>query len=54
MLIWQTISNALLTTIDIMDKKELEWGTIQYLPVACYAYTVGENTIRHTKEKVGL
>lgn len=48
------LTNAIVTTIDIMDKKELEWGTIQYLPVACYAYTVGENTIRHTKEKFGL
>ena len=26
----------------------------RFIPAACYAYTVGENTINHTKESFGL
>lgn len=48
------LHTAIVTTIDVMDAKDLEWGKVQYLPVACYAYTVGANTIRRTKERFGL
>lgn len=45
---------ALVTSISKTGKKELDWGTLQFLPVACYAYTVGKNTILQTKENYGL
>ncbi len=48
------LHTAIVTTIDVMDAKDFEWGKVQYLPVACYAYTVGANTIRRTKERFGL
>lgn len=48
------LNTSIVTTIDVMDTKDLEWGKVQYLPVACYAYTVGANTIRRTKERFGL
>ena len=31
-------------------KKEMPYGCLQFMPVACYAYTVGENTLKKTKE----
>lgn len=45
---------ALVTSISKSGKKEMDWGTLQFLPVACYAYTVGKNTILQTKENYGL
>lgn len=45
---------ALVTSIDQMGRKETDWGTIQFIPVASYAYTVGRNTLEHTKENYGL
>ena len=45
---------ALVTSISKAGKKEMDWGTLQFMPVACYAYTVGRNTVQRTKENYGL
>lgn len=45
---------ALVTSISKSGKKELDWGTLQFMPVACYTYTVGKNTIERTKDNYGL
>lgn len=48
------MQEAIVTTRTQQGTKELDWGTIHYIPVACYAYTVGENTLRQTQENYGL
>ena len=56
--------------LNFMEKNQLEYGLVtsktqfgqkqvggkilQFIPVACYAYLVGENTLKRTKESVGL
>lgn len=45
---------AIVTTRTQQGTKVLEWGTIHYIPVACYVYTVGENTLRQVQENHGL
>ena len=37
-----------------MIYNELPYGCLQFMPVACYAYTVGENTLKSTKKTYGL
>ncbi|MCD8310029.1 MAG: ATP-binding protein [Prevotellaceae bacterium] len=62
--------NELLSLKYFMDKNRMDyalvtsiskWGTrkiddiiLQFIPVACYAYIVGENTMNHTKTSFGL
>lgn len=45
---------AIVTTRTCQGTKTLDWGTIHYIPVACYAYTVGENTLRQSRQGDGL
>jgi predicted AAA+ superfamily ATPase len=48
------MNNALVTTKTIMGNKETSFGNLQFMPVACYAYTVGENTLRRYNKQFGL
>lgn len=48
------LSYAIVTSISEAGKKEMPYGTLQFMPVACYAYTIGENTLKATKTLYGL
>ena len=48
------LANAIVTSIQNEGIKELERGKLIFIPAACYAYVVGENTIRQAKESYGL
>ena len=48
------LSHAIVTSITESGKKEMSYGCLQFMPVACYAYTVGENTLKKIKESFGL
>ena len=45
---------AMVTTKTESGLKELQFGKVQFIPVACYAYTVGENTLRQTQKIYAL
>lgn len=57
-LLWYADKNglkeAIVTTETLAADKELDSVTLHFMPVACYAYTVGENTLRNTKEMYGV
>lgn len=48
------LAQALVTSISQSGVKRLDFGTLHFLPSACYAYTVGENTLRQAKRSFGL
>lgn len=48
------IHEAIVTTKTKQGTKQLDWGTIHFIPVSCYAYTVGENTLRKNLGNYGL
>lgn len=48
------LTHAIVTSITETGKKEMPYGILQFMPAACYAYTVGENTLKATKESFGL
>jgi predicted AAA+ superfamily ATPase len=48
------LTHAMVTSISEMGKKEMPYGCLQFMPAACYAYTVGENTLKSTKHSFGL
>lgn len=48
------LSYALVTSVSEFGMKKMSYGNLQFMPVACYAYTVGENTLRKTKLSFGL
>lgn len=48
------MTEALVTSINETGTKELNGLTLHFMPVACYAYIVGENTINQTKSIYGL
>ncbi len=48
------LTHAIVTSISETGMKEMPYGCLQFMPVACYAYTVGENTLKKTKESFGL
>ena len=48
------LANAIVTSIQNEGIKELERVKLIFIPAACYAYVVGENTIRQAKESYGL
>ena len=48
------LSYALVTSISETGLREMFYGSLQFMPVACYAYTVGQNTLRATKTAYGL
>ncbi len=43
------LSSAIVTSIARTGQKTMDWGTLQFLPVACYAYTVAYNTLTSAK-----
>ena len=45
---------ALVTSINESGIKELNGKKLHFMPVACYAYTVGKNTLNQTKDIYGL
>ena len=45
---------ALVTCINKSGSKRIDNITLQFIPAACYAYVVGENTINQTKSSYGL
>ena len=48
------MSYALVTSISKSGSIKIDNLTLQFIPVACYAYIVGENTMNHTKASYGL
>lgn len=48
------LSYAMVTSISETGLREMPYGSLQFMPVACYAYTVGQNTLRATKTAYGL
>ncbi len=48
------LNNAVVTSISEEGTKDLNGLTLHFIPVACYAYIVGENTINQTKTIYGL
>lgn len=48
------LAQALVTSISQSGVKRLDFGTLHFFPSACYAYTVGENTLRQAKRSFGL
>ena len=48
------LTHAIVTSISETGKKEMPYGILQFMPAACYAYTVGENTLKAAKESFGL
>jgi len=48
------LKEALVTTETITTDKVMESVVLHFMPAACYAYTVGENTLRHTRERYGF
>ena len=45
---------ALVTSISKSGSVKVDNLTLQFIPVACYAYIVGENTMNQTKVSYGL
>lgn len=45
---------AIVTTMTETVDKEMSDVKLHFLPVACYAYTVGRNTLMHTKQDYGF
>lgn len=48
------LPQALVTSISKGGVKEMDFGTLHFIPSACYAYTVGENTLRQARKSFGL
>lgn len=45
---------AMVTTRTETGLKEMPFGKLQFIPVACYAYTVGQNTLKSLRDSFGL
>lgn len=48
------LSQALVTSVSQAGVKNMDFGKLHFIPCACYAYTVGENTLRQAKRSFGL
>ncbi len=48
------MSYAMITTKTETGIIATSYGYLQFIPVACYAYTVGKNTLQATKDSFGL
>jgi len=48
------LTQALVTSKTKTIRHEMNAGVLQFIPVACYAFTVGENTIRKNQQVYGL
>ena len=57
-LLWYMQNNGLKEAIVTSETQtvDVEMGSVvlHFLPVACYAYTVGRNTLEHSKSFYGL
>ncbi len=49
-----SMTEALVTSINETGTKDLNGLTLHFMPVACYAYIVGENTLNQKKNAYGL
>lgn len=45
---------AMVTTKTETGQKEMPFGKLQFLPVACYAYIVVKNTLRSVRSSYGV
>lgn len=45
---------ALVTSVTQEGVKDMSFGRLYFIPSACYAYTVGENTLRQARKSFGL
>lgn len=48
------LSQAIVTSISMAGEKNMEFGRLHFISSACYAYTVGENTLKQMKLNFGL
>ena len=48
------LTEGVVTTISETGIKELNGKLLHFIPVACYVYTVGENTINQNKSLYGI
>lgn len=48
------LREAIVTTETLTADKEMDSVTLHFIPVACYAYTVGKNTLNRTQQMYGL
>lgn len=48
------LTEAIVTTKTITGEHEMQCGILRFMPVACYAYLVGKNTISQTRDLYGL
>lgn len=48
------LTQAIVTTKTIMANHTMNCGELLFIPTACYAYTVGKNTMHKTKQLYGL
>lgn len=48
------LSQAIVTTKTLTTRHETRAGVLQFIPVSCYAYIVGENTINKNRQLCGL
>lgn len=48
------LNYALVTSKTQSGTRKIAQGVLQFMPVACYAYLVGENTLKRTRENFGL
>ena len=48
------MSYAMVTSKTMLGPQETSFGHLQFIPVACYAYTVGKNTMRSIKNSFGI
>ena len=48
------LTQALVTSISQAGVKDMDFGKAHFIPCACYAYTVGENTLRQAQRSLGL
>jgi predicted AAA+ superfamily ATPase len=48
------LTHALVTTKTASGDKETKFGNLKFMPVACYAYTVGENTLMRFNQHYGF
>lgn len=48
------LTQALVTTMTRSGLLSTDWGNLQFIPTACYAYIVGRNTLNRTKDIMGM
>lgn len=48
------LNNAIVTSITTEGQNELKTLSLTFIPSACYAYIVGENTLKQTRKSYGL